>query len=189
MPKAVLITGGVRSGKSRFAQELASKSGKRVLFVATATAGDEEMRKRIEEHRKARPKDWSTLEVTTHIGSQILKKIDGAQIVIVDCITLLVNNILGLHGEQVDASSVEKEVVSEISELIKCIDQAGASFIIVTNEVGAGIVPDNKMARLYRDLLGKANQLLAERADEVYLMVAGLPVKIKSSHSEAPTIS
>lgn len=159
------------------------KSGKPVLFVATAEAGDEEMRQRIEEHQRARPAAWSTLEVTTHVGNQVLQKIGGAQVVIVDCITLLVSNILGQYadqtGEHVDASLVEKEVIGEIGELIECTNRLDASFIMVTNEVGMGLVPANKMGRLYRDLLGKANQLLAKQADEVYLMVAGLPVPIK----------
>ncbi len=181
--KIVLITGGARSGKSHFAQELALKSGKSVLFVATAEAGDEDMRQRIEEHKKNRPSSWNTLEVTTHVGDEIIKKGGGAQVVIVDCITLLVNNIFSRFtdqiGEQIDDSLVEKEVTSEIGELIECINRLDASFIIVTNEVGMDLVPANKIGRLYRDLLGKANQLLAEQAGEVYLMVAGLPVKIK----------
>ena len=181
--KSILIVGGARSGKSHFAQELALKSGKPVLFVATAVAGDEEMRQRIEEHRRTRPAAWSTLEVTTHVGNEISQKIGGAQMEIVDCITLLISNIFGQYadetGEQIDAPLVEKEVISEISELEECINRLDASFIMVTNEVGMGLVPANQMGRLYRDLLGKANQFLAQRADEIYLMMAGLPVPIK----------
>ena len=179
----VLIIGGARSGKSQFAQELALKSGEPVLFVATAIAGDEEMRHRIEEHQKARPAAWSTLEVTTNVGSQIEQKIGGAQVVIIDCITLLVNNIFSQYGsqsgEEIDASLVEEKLTAEINELVECINRVDASFIIVTNEVGLGLVPVNRVSRLYRDLLGRTNQMLAQQADEVYLMVAGLPVQIK----------
>lgn len=179
----ILLIGGARSGKSRFAQELALRLGKPVLFVATAEAGDEEMRQRIEEHRKARPPDWSTLEVTSHVGSQIFGAIGGAQVVIIDCITLLVNNVCCQYADQtdghIDTSLVEREVTSEIAELLQCLNRFEARFIVVTNEVGMGLVPDNQMGRLYRDLLGKANHLLVEQASEVYLMVAGLPVKIK----------
>jgi len=178
-----LIIGGARSGKSHFAQELALRSGKPVLFVATATAGDEEMRQRIKEHQRTRPTSWRTLEVTTHVGDEICQKIGETQVVIVDCITLLVNNIFSQYadhtGEHIDDSLVEQAVTHEIDELIECINYLDANFIMVTNEVGTGLVPANKMGRLYRDLLGKANRLLAERADEVYLMVAGLPVPIK----------
>ncbi len=154
-----------------------------MLFVATAEAGDEEMRQRIEEHRKARPAAWSTLEITAHLGSQIIPKIGSARVVIIDCITLLVNNIFNQYGgqtdEQIDALLIEQELTTEINELLENIKQVEASFIIVTNEVGLGLVPGNKVSRLYRDLLGKTNQILARWADEVYLMVAGLPVKIK----------
>jgi len=154
-----------------------------VLFVATAEAGDEEMRQRIEQHKRARSADWRTLEVTTGVGSWIREKIGTAQVVIVDCITLLVNNIFGRYSEQndeeLDASLIEQGVMAEIDGLIECIDRVDASFIIVSNEVGLGVVPANRMGRLYRDLLAKANRMLAQAADEVYLMVAGLPQKIK----------
>jgi len=187
MSKTTLLIGGARSGKSHFAQELALSSGKAVLFVATATAGDEEMRQRIEEHQKSRPATWKTLETTTHIGNHILKNIGGAETVIIDCITLLLNNIFSQHGdptdEQLDASLIEKEVAAEIAELLECIDRTDANFVIVTNEIGLGLVPADRMSRLYRDLLGKANQMLAQHADEVYLMVAGIPLPIKPARA------
>lgn len=187
MGKNTLIIGGARSGKSRFAQELAQKSAPPVLFVATATAGDEEMRQRIEEHRKTRPTTWKTLEVTTHVGSHILRNSENSLTVILDCITLLVNNVFSRYDdsaiERVDTSLIEKEVIAEIDELVNCIDQSKANFIMVTNEVGLGLVPDNAVGRLYRDLLGKANQMLAQHADRVYLMVAGIPQVIKSTEA------
>lgn len=154
-----------------------------MLFVATALAGDEEMRQRIEDHRKARPTVWNTLEVTSDVGSQIRQKIGGARVVIIDCITLLVGNIFSLYSDQsaepIDVPLIEKRLASEISELVECINHIDASFIMVTNEVGLGLVPANKVGRLYRDLLGRANQILAQQADEIYLMVAGLPLPIK----------
>jgi adenosylcobinamide kinase / adenosylcobinamide-phosphate guanylyltransferase len=177
--KSILLTGGARSGKSKMAQELATKAGGQVLFVATAEAGDDEMRQRIEMHRKSRPKDWKTLETVIHIGNEITKNISGVKIVIVDCITLLISNILQQYDENTDAVLLEKSVTAEIDELLNCISRSRADFIIVTNEVGMGIVPGDKVSRLYRDLLGKANQMLAENVDEVYLMVAGIPIQIK----------
>ncbi len=181
--KSILILGGARSGKSHFAQELALKSDQPVLFVATATAGDEEMHQRIEQHKKNRPATWKTLEVTTHLGNQILPNLGGVQSVVVDCITLLVNNIFQQYREDADASLFDKAVVTEINELIHCIDRANVNFIIVSNEVGLGLVPADRISRLYRDLLGKANQMLAKRVDEVYLMVVGLPLVIKPTRA------
>jgi adenosylcobinamide kinase/adenosylcobinamide-phosphate guanylyltransferase len=186
--RCVLIIGGAGSGKSHFAQELASKLGGLVLFVATAEAGDEEMRQRIEQHKRARSAAWSTLEVTTGVGSRILEKVGAAQVVIVDCITLLVSNIFSQYSDQkkdeeLNVSLIEKGVMAEVGELIGCIDRVDASFIIVSNEVGLGLVPANRMGRLYRDLLAKANRMLAQAADEVYLMEAGLPLLIKPAPS------
>ncbi|MFC2069943.1 bifunctional adenosylcobinamide kinase/adenosylcobinamide-phosphate guanylyltransferase [Chloroflexota bacterium] len=182
-----LIIGGARSGKSDFAQGLAAKSGKKVLFVATAEAGDEEMRQRIEKHKQSRPSSWITLETATNIGKEILEKAGDTELVIVDCITLLVNNIFSKFDFQadteIDDTPVEKEVILEVNQLIDCFHRLDASFIIVTNEVGMDLVPANKIGRLYRDMLGRANQLLAEQVDVVYLMVAGLPVQIKSVNS------
>jgi len=177
--ETTLITGGARSGKSRLAQEIARKAGGAVLFVATAEAGDEEMKRRIEAHRRNRPAGWKTLEVTTDIGRAITAHTGRAQTVIIDCITLLVSNVFQRY-ERADAATLEKAVETEINALVKCIDRSSARFIIVTNEVGLGIVPADEVSRLYRDLLGKANRMLAERADEVILMVAGIPMTVKS---------
>ncbi len=178
--KSILITGGARSGKSRLAQELALKSGGHVLFVATAEALDDEMQQRIASHRRSRPADWTTLEVTGHIGRHIIENIGQAGTVIIDCITLLVSNVFQHFDENADASRVEKAVSLEIKELLDCIDRCHADFIIVTNEVGLGIIPGDRISRLYRDLLGMANRMLAEHADEVYLVVAGIPVVVKN---------
>jgi len=177
--KSILLTGGARSGKSQLAQELAAKAGGTVLFVATAEPGDDEMVRRIEMHRRSRPKEWRTLEVTTNIGTQITKNIGSEKTVIIDCITLLVTNILMEYDENTDAAAVERAVTEEINQLLNCVSRSRADFIIVTNEVGLGIVPGDRLSRLYRDLLGKANQILAQSVDEVYLLVAGIPLQVK----------
>ncbi|MBC8511441.1 MAG: bifunctional adenosylcobinamide kinase/adenosylcobinamide-phosphate guanylyltransferase [Dehalococcoidia bacterium] len=176
--KCIFILGGARSGKSRYAQELAAKLGTKVLFVATGEALDEEMQARIDEHRKARPGSWRTLETATDIGKQIEKQIGDAEVVIIDCLTLLVSNLL---GDELDYSTAEKRVMVEINELVACINRLDASFIIVSNEVGMGLVPETRLGRLYRDLLGKANQLIARHASEVYFMLAGMPMRVKGN--------
>jgi adenosylcobinamide kinase/adenosylcobinamide-phosphate guanylyltransferase len=171
-----LLLGGARSGKSYYAQQLAMKLGGKVLFVATGEALDEEMQARIAEHQKDRPKNWRTLEIPTGVGKGIERQIGDAKVVLIDCLTLLISNLL--RGEP-DYPEAEKRVIAEINELIAAMDRLNASFVIVSNEVGMGLVPDNKLGRIYRDLLGKANQLLASHATEVYLMVACLPVQVK----------
>ena len=187
MAKTVLIIGGARSGKSRYAVELARKKAEKVLFVATAEVGDEEMRQRIEEHKKARPATWRTLEVQIDVGRKIQQELGDAAVVIVDCIALLVNNVLSRHysvnNHTKGPKAIEKAVEDEINGLIACFRQVEANFIVVSNEVGTGIVPADEMSRLYRDLLGKANQMLAQHADEVLMMVAGIPLQLKSDDS------
>jgi adenosylcobinamide kinase/adenosylcobinamide-phosphate guanylyltransferase len=172
----ILITGGARAGKSSYAQKLAADVGGRVLFVATAEAKDEDMRLRIEKHKKSRPLNWDTLESPSEVGRAIDAKAGEYPVIVIDCITMLVSNIMLAAG---DDASAESEVLTEINSLIKVMQSKTFAFILVSNEVGLGIVPDNEMSRTYRDLLGRANQLLAQYADEVYLLVAGIPVKIK----------
>jgi adenosylcobinamide kinase/adenosylcobinamide-phosphate guanylyltransferase len=174
--KSILILGGARSGKSHFAQQLAGKLGDKVLFVATGEALDEEMQDRIAEHKKARPRTWRTLEIPTGIGKEIEKQIGDAKVVIIDCLTLLVSNLL---KDEPDYLEAEKRMAAEIDQLIACMDKLNVIFIIVSNEVGMGLVPETRLGRIYRDLLGKANQLIARHAIEVYLMVAGIPFKVK----------
>jgi adenosylcobinamide kinase/adenosylcobinamide-phosphate guanylyltransferase len=183
----MLLLGGARSGKSHFAQEYAKRNGERVLFVATATAGDEDMRLRIEKHKKDRPSSWRTLEAATGIGVQIEANAGNAQLIVIDCITMLVNNIFNRYDlpqfDTIEDAVLEKDVFAEIQQLQKCLKKADASFLIVSNEVGLGLVPDNRMGRLYRDILGRANQMLAQTADEVYLLVAGIPLRVKPSET------
>jgi len=178
----ILILGGARSGKSRFAQQLAEKFGGKVLFVATGQPLDDEMASRIEEHRKKRPQNWRTLEIDIKVGQKLRERIADVDVVLLDCLTLLVSNvILNRVGNSEEASfaGAEKYVMAELENLIACMDKHESIFIVVSNEVGLGLVPDNKLGRVYRDLLGKANQLLAQHADEVYFMASGIPVKIK----------
>ena len=179
----ILVTGGARSGKSNYAQDYAARSGKPVLFVATAEVGDDEMRRRIEAHRRSRPATWRTLEAAKDVGRRIQEEIGESKLVLLDCITLLVSNAIGgflsADGTDIDETKAEGAVMQEIDSLIKCLRTEKVDFLIVTNEVGLGLVPDNKLGRVYRDLLGKANQMLAREVDEVYFMISGLPMRVK----------
>lgn len=174
--KSILILGGARSGKSRFAQELAGTLGTKVLFVATGQPLDEEMKARIAEHKKIRPSTWKTIEAPHNVLEQIGEHTFDADVILLDCMTLLVSNLLGNKSSYRNA---ETKILSYIEKLAVLLNQMEASWIVVSNEVGMGLVPKTKLGRTYRDILGKANQLLAQQAAEVYLMVSGIPVKIK----------
>lgn len=182
--RCILVTGGARSGKSSFALDLAAGLTDRVLFVATAQALDDEMRRRIENHRKERPPTWRTVEAPLAIGRRVAEVAVDGDVVVVDCLTLLVSNVimecLGRGDpDLVDAELAEARVAEETADLIRCIGDVEATFIVVSNEVGLGLVPDNPLGRVYRDCLGRANQQIARRADEVYFMVAGIPLRVR----------
>ncbi len=180
--QCILILGGARSGKSRFAKEMALRRGDKVLFVATGEALDEEMRQRIEEHKRERPSSWHSVEVPTGVGKRVGEEVGDARVVIVDCLTLLVSNVIGQCGddpEQISAKLAQERLATEIDELIECINSSTATFILVSNEVGMGLVSRSRVGRLYCELLGKVNQIFAERADCVYFMLSGMPLSLK----------
>ena len=179
MGRITLILGGARSGKSSYAQTLAEQAGKSVTFLATAQALDEEMSTRIQKHRLERSTNWQTLEVPIDIASHVQEI--KAEVVILDCITLLITNLLMqfVKDDLVDESAFVPAVQKEISELIHKLRERNQDWIIVSNEVGLGLVPPYQMGRVYRDWLGWANQQLAREADRVILMVAGIPTTIK----------
>ncbi len=181
MGRLLLVLGGARSGKSTYAQRLAQElGGSRVLFVATAQAWDEEMAQRITQHQQERPAAWRTLEVPHHVGQAIALELDDATVVLVDCLTLLVSNTILRLSESPDPAAAAAAVQTELTALLQSCQENVATYIVVSNEVGLGLVPDNTLGRLYRDLLGRANQTLAAQAEAVYFMVAGLPVEVKA---------
>ena len=184
MGKLTLLLGGARSGKSSYAEKRAREiGGDAVLYLATAEIHDEEMRERIERHRAARPDAWVTVDASRNVAQAIGQARNGEKVVLVDCITLLVSNILlaasgGEEGNPFDAK-VEEAVDAEVANLLEIIPQIDADFLIVSNEVGMGLVPPYVLGRAYRDLLGRANQALAAAANEVFFLVAGIPMRVK----------
>ncbi len=179
--RLTLILGGARSGKSSFAQELAGQRSRRVLYVATAEAGDAEMAERIEAHRSSRPPAWSTLEAPRAVGPAASTAMAGAdfEVVLLDCLTLLANNVIGPLPEPLTQAAAELALGAEIDRLLEAYQAGRASWIVVSNEVGLGLVPPTPLGRIYRDALGRANQRLAAAADEVLFLVAGLPMRVK----------
>lgn len=192
-PRLVVILGGARSGKSAFAERLAGSLERSVAFIATATAGDDEMRERIARHRASRPKGWHTLEEPLDLAGAVRSASDLAEVLLLDCITLWLANWLfqgyRTTDEEEFASSAlfdEEALQKEVGALLEAVNllAPNQTLIVVTNEVGLGIVPAYPLGRVYRDALGYVNQCLAQAADRVYLMVAGLAVDIKRLHEE-----
>jgi len=171
MATITLITGGARSGKSTYALKLAVPH-KRKFFVATGQALDDEMTARIEFHRETRPSEFQTVEEPVNIVPALEKLAERADIVVLDCLTLWVSNLMQLYTQ-------DQPILSAADQLAKVLKASAFASIVVTDEVGWGIVPEHPMARRYRDLLGWANQKIASVADDVLLMVSGYPIKVK----------
>jgi len=167
----ILITGGARSGKSQYAERRAVEMGGRRLYVATAEAKDEEMVQRIAEHRQRRRNQWRTIEEPLELTQALLAERGKTDCALVDCLTLWISSLLIRHDDKVASEKVE--------ELIEKLPQLNFHLVFVTNEVGSGIVPDNPLARKFRDLAGWTNQRVAQAANEVILMVAGMPLIAK----------
>jgi adenosylcobinamide kinase / adenosylcobinamide-phosphate guanylyltransferase len=167
----ILITGGARSGKSQYAERRAIEMGARRLYVATAEAKDEEMVQRIAAHRKRRGDQWRTIEEPLELFEALLAERGATDCALVDCLTLWMSNLLIRHDD--------KYASEKVDDLIEQLPQLDFHLVFVTNEVGSGVVPDNPLARKFRDLAGWTNQRMAQAADEVILMVAGLPLIAK----------
>ena len=173
MNKKTLVIGGCRSGKSSHALELAEKiPADKKIFIATGVPFDKEMKQRIKRHQKERSKTWVTVETPIGLPEAINKNSPKADVILVDCLTLWVNNLLLENDDQ-------ENIDENIRQLTEVLDRSQCQVILVSNEVGAGIVPENRLARLFRDSAGLANQKVAACSDNVIWMVAGIPVKIK----------
>lgn len=173
----IFITGGARSGKSTFAEQLAAGRSGGVTYIATAAPGDAEMRVRIADHRARRPRDWKTVEAGGDLPGAVEEALESEGTVLVDCLTVYLSNLMlnqGLPGDRLKLA-----VEQETDRLVEACRAGNGRVIMVSNEVGMGIVPGNAMARAFRDLAGRANQKLAAAAGEVYLCVSGIPLKVK----------
>jgi adenosylcobinamide kinase/adenosylcobinamide-phosphate guanylyltransferase len=167
-----LVLGGARSGKSRYAQQLAERS-RHVVFVATAKVSDEEMRAKIARHREDRPKEWPTVEEPLDLPKVLGEHELASEVIVVDCLTIFAANLLEAEGE--DSEAIERRVEA----LCEALRTAQCTVVLVSNEVGSGVVPPYPVGCRFRDLLGEINQKIARVADDVVLMVAGLPLALK----------
>lgn len=186
--RLILVLGGVRSGKSHFAQELAKElAGDQVLFVATAEARDGEMSRRIDLHRQSRPQAWRTLERTLQVGATLANEEALPPVVLLDCLTLLVSNVL--LQENCDLEQIEQDLHAEMKALVELVRKQRTCLIVVSGEVGMGVVPESSLGRRFRDLLGFANQALATEAQAAYFMIAGQAVNVTKLSSSVQDVA
>ena len=176
MKEIVFVLGGCRSGKSRFALEYADHHYRRKVFLATSDVFDDEMKKRVEKHQRDRGREWTTLEEPLNIAEELTSLERSYEVVLIDCITLWISNLL-MSGEGEDG------ILERADALVERLKQIPQSTILVSNEVGTGIVPENRLARIFRDAAGAVNQKLAACADGVVVTVAGIPQVIKGELS------
>ncbi len=185
MSNIVLVTGGARSGKSNFAESLCIKQNNKTAYIATSIPFDDEMKNRVKKHQQSRPSDWKTYEIYKDIFSIIEELNLNHNTVIMDCVTLMVNNLMFTYGIDVDNATseqlneLEEYIKNQTIKLLEEVKKTDLYFVIVSNEIGMGIVPENKLSRIYGDFVGRANQLIAKYSDEVYFVVSGIPMKVK----------
>lgn len=173
MNKITFIIGGCRSGKSQHALQTAEKvPGERKIYIATCVPEDDEMKQRVAKHQKKRGQSWTTVEEPLKLPEAILQNSHRADVILVDCLTLWVSNLLMETND-------EKKIEETIYQLTDTLEEATCPIVLVSNEIGTGIVPENKLARQYRDIIGLANQAVAKTAGKVIWMVAGIPVTVK----------
>ena len=164
----ILVTGGARSGKSSFAEKRTKQLGSSLMYIATSEIIDSEMEKRVAEHQARRGSEWQTLHAPLKLA-EALSETDGNGPCLVDCLTIWLNNLI-FHNE---------DTIVATKELIKVLEQRSDPVVLVTNEVGSGIVPENALARRFRDEAGRMNQIISQIADEVYVSISGIPLQIK----------
>jgi adenosylcobinamide kinase / adenosylcobinamide-phosphate guanylyltransferase len=193
-PGIVLVLGGARSGKSDYAQRLAGRLAGRVLYVATATPEDDEMAARIARHRDGRPATWDTVEAPMAVTPAVREALRGHGAVLLDCLTMLASNVL-LDDEALGTTALyptqhpeaaEGRLLADLDALCDLCAERGTALVIVSNEVGMGVVPAYPLGRTYRDMLGRANQHVARRAERVLLLIAGIPVDVKALARDLP---
>ncbi|MBQ7631045.1 MAG: bifunctional adenosylcobinamide kinase/adenosylcobinamide-phosphate guanylyltransferase [Selenomonadaceae bacterium] len=180
MGKIIFVTGGTRSGKSKFAEKLALKiGGGKAAYIATAQIFDDEMAHRVKLHKERRKENWITFESPFNADKSILFAAETFDAILFDCVTIYLSNFLCAANLE-DTEKIYRDAEFLINRLIDAAENSNATIIFVSNEVGAGIVPENKLARIFRDIAGLANQTIAENSEKVFLTVAGIAVDIKN---------
>lgn len=185
MSKMILVTGGARSGKSHYAESLCREQENKTAYIATSIPFDEDFKERVKKHQQMRPREWETYEVYENIFEVIPEIAKEHQTVILDCVTLMVNNLMfkenldydKMSNEEIDR--LELMIKEQFLKLIEVVKKTELYFVIVTNEIGLAPVAGNRLTRIYTDIIGRMNQLIAKNSDEVYFVISGIPMKIK----------
>lgn len=187
MAHIILVTGGARSGKSNFAEKYVKVLEGKTLYIATAIAFDEEMKDRIKKHQSVRPANWDTYEGFENLDQIIQDKGNEYNRLMLDCVTLWVTNLFFKYVKTEDYDSltmeaineIERKILNEVNQFVGRLKETAIEAVLVTNELGSSLVPENKLGRIFRDIQGRINQQLGHACDEVYLVVCGQPLKIK----------
>ena len=169
LPPVTLVLGGARSGKSSYAERITVAHPRGCVYIATAEIGDDEMAERVRKHRARREAHWRTVEAPLDLGAAVVAETEQGAAVLVDCLTLWLSNLM----------AAGRDPAQETEDLVRALGQAGGPVVFVSNEVGMGIVPDNALARAFRDHAGRLNQRIAEIANSVFFVAAGLPLRLK----------
>ena len=185
MSKIILVTGGARSGKSTYAERLCKAQNNKTAYIATSIPFDEEVKERVRKHKASRPQEWTTYEIYEKVDEKILEIARQHQTVILDCVTLMVNNLM--FKEHIDYEQCSSQEINQLetkirrafTRLLKAIRKTELYFVFVTNEIGMSPVAANRLTRVYTDIIGRINQQIAAESDEVYIVVSGIPMKIK----------
>lgn len=184
--KIIYITGGARSGKSSFAEKMIFEKYNKKIYLATAIPFDDEMKDRIEKHKKQRGRDWKTIENYKGLAKILKEHIEGYEVILLDCVTNMVTNLMIMEEEHdwdnismKEVDSIKDRVIEEIQSVIDFVKENNIDMVAVSNEVGLGLVPSTPLGRHFRDIGGKINQIVAQAADEAYLVVSGLNIKLK----------
>ncbi|KEI15210.1 bifunctional adenosylcobinamide kinase/adenosylcobinamide-phosphate guanylyltransferase [Clostridium haemolyticum] len=186
MGKIILVTGGARSGKSNYAENIAKDIEGKILYIATSIPFDDEMKHRVKKHKESRPEIWDTYEGYKDLDIVVREKNSLYDGMLLDCVTIMTSNFMFDYigdkigeADNITLDKVEKKIITNFEKLLNEVNKGNSTMILVTNELGYGIVPENKLARVYRDIIGRINQYIASRASEVYLVVCGIPMKVK----------
>ncbi len=185
MSRLILVTGGARSGKSSYAEELCRAQNNSTAYIATSVPFDEDFKERVKKHQQRRPSEWKTYEIYEDVYKEIEIIAKVHQTVLLDCVTLMVNNLMFKENIDYDTCSqevidaIESKIKQQVASLLEAIEGTSLYFVAVTNEIGLSPVADNRLTRIYTDIIGRINQQFAKSAQEVYLVVSGIPVCIK----------